>query len=68
MNGVLRPLRPWLPAHLPPWVPFRLRAGWARVLGYGLPHRWGYIEDNRPRWRRVWSRLTWRLRKPVPRS
>lgn len=61
---MLRPLRPWLPGHLPRWVPFRLRTWWARALGHGLPQRWGYIVDERPRWQRMWSRLTYRLHKP----
>lgn len=45
-------------------MPFRLRVWWAWALGYGLPQRWGYIVDVRPQRRRVWSRLTRRLRKP----
>ncbi|MGH3912198.1 MAG: hypothetical protein ACRDTC_02110 [Pseudonocardiaceae bacterium] len=61
---MLRPLRPWLPSLLPWRVPFRLRVWWAWALGNGLPQRWGYIVDVRPRWRRVWSCLTRRLHKP----
>lgn len=61
-------LRARLPEHLPLSVPFVLRARWARLRGTPAPQRWGYLAFDRPAWLRVWSRLTWRLRKPEPRE
>lgn len=61
---MLHTLRARLPGHLPRWVPFVLRVRWARAVGAGLPHRWHYLPSTRTRWQMLWSRLTWRLRRP----
>lgn len=61
---MLHTLRARLPGHLPGWVPFALRVHWARAMGTGLPHRWHYLPSTRTRRQRLWSRLTWRLRRP----
>jgi hypothetical protein len=63
---MLHALRARLPGHLPMFTPFVLRVWWARLVGYPPPQRWGYLMSDRPAWKRVWSRLTWRLRKPEP--
>src|ERR1051326_572514 len=63
---MLHALRARLPGHLPRFMPFVLRVWWARLVGYPPPQRWGYLVSYRPAWKRVWVRLTWRLRKPEP--